>query len=183
MRIREITEIVGPLSSGRTSLLTAALAGITGAGGVAALVDADDAFDPRSAARAGVDLRRLLWVRGGGRRDVALHATDVLIRCPGFRLVALDVGETPPRLSLTQAFRFRLAVRRRDVALVISGRRRIAGAAASLVVESVRDSLQWAGPASVVTRLAGMRTRQYVVRDQGASPTAGDDAIVTWWAA
>src|SRR3989338_5124693 len=82
-----ITEIVGRLSSGRTSLLVACLGEVTGRGAVAALVDADGALDPASAARAGVDLARLLWVRCGGRRDVALRAADLLVRCPGFALV------------------------------------------------------------------------------------------------
>src|ERR671935_141696 len=96
----DVVEIVGRLSSGRTSLLTVWLRDVTQAGGVAALVDADEAFDPWSAARAGVVLQRLLWVRAGGRRDAALRAADLLVRCRGIALVALDLGESPPRLSL-----------------------------------------------------------------------------------
>src|SRR2546425_5255990 len=124
--IREgtITEIVGELSSGRTSWMTACLRDVTAAGGTAALVDADGAFDPASAARAGVVLSRLLWVRCGGRRAAALAATDLLTRCPGFALVALDAGETPPRVSLGAAFRLRQAARRAGVALLLVGRRR-----------------------------------------------------------
>jgi len=56
----EITEIVGRLSSGRTSLVLTWLAEVTGRGGAVALVDTDDTFDPSSGARAGVELRRLL---------------------------------------------------------------------------------------------------------------------------
>ncbi len=66
-----LTEICGPASSGRTSLLLSLLAAATGRGEVCALVDATDAFDPHSAAAAGVELKRLLWVRcgkTGGRR-------------------------------------------------------------------------------------------------------------------
>jgi len=74
--------------------MDACLREVTAAGGTAALVDADGAFDPASAARTGVVLSRLLWVRCGGRRDAALAATDLLARCPGFVLVALDAGET-----------------------------------------------------------------------------------------
>src|SRR5712664_350053 len=97
LRQGAVTEIVGPLCSGRTSLLVACLGEVGRAGGAAALIDADDAFDPASAARAGVDLDRVLWVRCGGRRDAALRAADLLVRCPGFALVALDVGESPAR--------------------------------------------------------------------------------------
>ncbi|MGB9072655.1 MAG: hypothetical protein WCC22_08270 [Terriglobales bacterium] len=60
-----ITEICGPASSGRTSVLLAALAGATQRGEVCALVDASDALDPASAAAAGVEMRRFLWVRCG----------------------------------------------------------------------------------------------------------------------
>src|ERR1041384_2818545 len=84
VRAGEITEIVGRLSSGRTSLLISALRRTTRAGGAAALVDVDDAFDAVGAARAGVDLSRLLWVRCGRRRDLALRAADLHVRCPGF---------------------------------------------------------------------------------------------------
>jgi recA bacterial DNA recombination protein len=60
-----ITEICGPASSGRTSVLLAALAGATQRGEVCALVDASDALDPASAAAAGIEMERLLWVRCG----------------------------------------------------------------------------------------------------------------------
>ena len=58
-----LTEICGPASSGRTSLLLSLMAVATTRGEVCALVDACDAFDPESAAAAGVDWKRLLWVR------------------------------------------------------------------------------------------------------------------------
>jgi RecA DNA recombination protein len=58
-----LSEICGPTSSGRTSLLLAALAAATQRQEVCALVDTTDALDPVSAAAAGVDFERLLWVR------------------------------------------------------------------------------------------------------------------------
>src|SRR5512147_2011009 len=58
-----LTEICGPASSGRTSVLLALLAQITQDGEVCALVDATDSFDPKSAEAAGVELGRLLWIR------------------------------------------------------------------------------------------------------------------------
>src|SRR5205809_435211 len=115
----EITEIVGGLSSGRTSHLLACLGEVVGRGETAALVDTEEIFDPGSAAQAGIDLRRLLWVRCGRNREVALRAADMLVRCPGFALVALDLGERVPRLPTTMAFRLKFAVRRTDVALLI----------------------------------------------------------------
>src|SRR5215469_5048 len=58
-----LTEISGPDSSGRTSVLLATLAAATRRGEICALIDASDAFHPRFGAAAGIDLARLLWVR------------------------------------------------------------------------------------------------------------------------
>jgi len=186
VRAGTITEIVGELSSGRTSLMIACLRDVTAAGGMAALVDADGAFDPASAVRAGVALSRLLWVRCGGRRDAALAATDLLARCPGFALVALDGGETPPRVTLGGAFRLRQAARRAGVAVLLVGRRRVAGSGATLAVRTSRDALAWAGSRRAPTRLAAMSTRVHVVRNQGASRASSGPGELDerrWWTA
>src|SRR5437868_8358268 len=73
-----ISEFYGPLSSGRTSAMVSVLAEATNHDEVCALVDGNDAFDPASAAAAGVDLNRLLWVRCRKLEQV-LKATDLLL--------------------------------------------------------------------------------------------------------
>src|SRR5438552_198154 len=60
-----LSEIFGPASSGRTSMILAALADATRRQEVCALVDAGDSLHPESAAAAGMDLQRLLWIRCG----------------------------------------------------------------------------------------------------------------------
>lgn len=60
-----LTEICGPTSSGRTSVLLTLMAECMRHGETCALIDASDAFDPQSAVTVGVDLARLLWVRCG----------------------------------------------------------------------------------------------------------------------
>src|SRR5271170_416111 len=60
-----ITELVGPECSGRTSFALSFLSGITQTGKVCAWIDVSDTLHPESAAAAGVDLSRLLWVRCG----------------------------------------------------------------------------------------------------------------------
>src|SRR5499426_939040 len=181
LRQGAITEVVGSLSSGRTSLLTRCLREATRRGGAVALVDTDHVFDPASAAAAGVDLRRLLWVRCQGRRPAALKAADLLARCPGFAVVALDIGDSPPRLSLAAAFRLRMAARRSGVALLVVGSRRVVGGAAALSVTTRQERLAWAGRGRTPRRLSGMRTGLQLVRKQGAPVASVVDQV--WWTA
>lgn len=60
----QVSEVVGPSSSGRTSLAWAALAAATLRGESVALIDTFDRFDPPTAHACGIELSRLLWVRG-----------------------------------------------------------------------------------------------------------------------
>ena len=60
----QVSEVVGPASSGRTSVAWAALAAATRRGESAALIDTFDRFDPPTAHACGMDLSKLLWVRG-----------------------------------------------------------------------------------------------------------------------
>jgi len=104
----ELSELVGPPSSGRTSVCAASLAAATARGGLAAVVDAMDQLDPRLAAGAGCDLERVLWVRGpsltvAATRPLldralrqAVRAFDLIVRAGGFSLVVLDVADMPP---------------------------------------------------------------------------------------
>src|SRR5205085_2316928 len=58
-----LTEIHGPASSGRTSLLLSIVAEATAREEVCALVDAEDCLNPLSDAASGVRLSRMLWIR------------------------------------------------------------------------------------------------------------------------
>ena len=110
----QMSEVVGPRSSGRTTVMCAALAAATRRGELAALVDPLDAFDPPSAAACGIALDRLLWLRGEGttmgtlspgerekglaERLVgrALKAVNLVLQAGGFDLAVLDLLEVPP---------------------------------------------------------------------------------------
>jgi len=76
-----LTEICGTASSGRTSVLLFALARATQRGEVCALVDASDAFDPASAAAAGMEMSRLLWVRCGEKYPSRKQPSAALTGC------------------------------------------------------------------------------------------------------
>jgi len=108
-----LTEIFGPSCSGRTSLLLAALSARTAQEEACALIDGGDAFDPHSAEAAGVELRKLSWVRCRNVEQT-LRATDLLLQGGGFGLIAVDLSDIAPRLvrhvPLDSWFRFRRAV-------------------------------------------------------------------------
>ena len=154
-----VTEIVGPSSSGRTGVMLAALAGATRREEACALVDASDSFDPFSAAAAGMDLQRLLWVRCnsavrkkpeqrgmavspgfayGGALEQVLKVTDLLLQAGGFGMVAVDLGDIPAesarRVPLTSWFRFRRAVEPTATVLLLIEQEPCAKTCASLVL-------------------------------------------------
>src|SRR5262245_5597826 len=104
----QLSELVGPRSSGRTSLLLRLMAAATARGELVALVDALDMFDVESAAIAEVDLERLLWVRGfvvanpGMCRDMnqrameqAIRALALVLQTGSFGLVVFDAVDAP----------------------------------------------------------------------------------------
>jgi recombination protein RecA len=189
-----LTEIFGPDSSGRTSLLLSLLAQMTARQEACALVDATDAFDPLSAQAAGVDLGRLLWVRcapKAGNRDSglgvsragnveqSLRVTELLLQGGGFGLVAVDLGDVPPlwarRVPLAFWFRFRRAVENTPTVLMVLDQAPCTQTCASLVLRLEPQAAYWstaAGAAPLPDRasharlLRGARLNAEVVRSR-----------------
>ena len=159
-----LSEIVGPRSSGGSSLLLALLARATAAGGQVALVDGADAFDAASAMASGVELSRLLWVKCGGRLPSALRAADLLARCPGFALVVLDLDELGP-VPASAYIRLQRAVEGTPTTLIVRSERHREGTPASLVLATRRLAPQWMG-LRPLTRLAGLRSEISIARSR-----------------
>ena len=144
-----LTEIYGPASSGRTSLLFATLARVTANQEYGALIDTSDAFDPASAAEAGVHLSRVLWIRCGGNAEHALKAADLIVQAGGFGLVVMDLADTPPRtaarISLASWFRLRHAVERTPAALLVLAQTLNAKSCSQLQLELRTEEVRWSG--------------------------------------
>ncbi len=136
-----LSEIAGPRSSGRTSLALALLAASVGRGGLAVWVDAADAFDPASAAAAGVSLERVLWVRAPDPTG-ALRSTERLLETRGLPLVLLDLALTgaAPRVAPAAWPRLVRAAAASATALVVLSAERLTGTSAdlALVLEPAR---------------------------------------------
>jgi len=148
----QVSELVGPRSSGRTSLLHRMLAAATAHGELVALVDALDMFDVESASAAGIHLDRLLWIRGhvvsnpGMCRDMnqraleqALRAFTLVLQAGNFGLVALDVAEAPShairRLPFTTWLRLQRMVEGSQTICLLVGSEPMARSSAGLTVK------------------------------------------------
>ncbi|MEP6911335.1 MAG: hypothetical protein ABI923_01190 [bacterium] len=151
-----ITEVFGSASSGRTSFMLSALAGATNEKEVCALVDTNDAFDPTSAAGAGMVFDQLLWVRcgaegnlgvKGNRIERAFKAADLLLQSGGFGLVALDLADIPSqdvrRIISSWWFRFRRAIENTPTALMVTAQTSCVGSRASLAIEMSKENQVW----------------------------------------
>ena len=142
-----ITEIIGPPSSGRTSLFVSSLAAATLSGEAAALVDVTGAFDPGSAKGSGAVLERLLWVQCQGDALRGLRAAELILQCGLFTLVGLDLSDVPikdlQRIPLAKWIRLRRLLEDSPTCLVLISQRSIASGA-SLVLEHYRGEAIWA---------------------------------------
>jgi hypothetical protein len=147
----QLSELIGSRSSGRTSLMLQMLAAATARGELAALIDALDMVDVESAAAAGVDLTRLLWVRGlvvtnpGMCRDLnqraleqSIRALALVLQAGNFGLIVFDAAEAPPdalrRLPFTTWLRLQRMVEGSPTACVLVGNDAMARSSAGLTV-------------------------------------------------
>jgi KaiC/GvpD/RAD55 family RecA-like ATPase len=147
----QLSELVGPRSSGRTSLLLQTLAAATSRGELVALVDTLDAFDVESASAAGIDLDRFLWIRGhvvinpGLCRDLnqraleqAIKALTLFLQAGNFGLVVLDVAdaarEATGRLPFTTWLRLQRMIENSQTACVLVGTEPMARSSAGLTL-------------------------------------------------
>jgi hypothetical protein len=160
-----LTEIAGNPSSGRTGLLFSLLRQATVLGEFCVLIDVPDAFDPASAASAGVALSRLLWVRCAGNAEHALKASDLLIRAGGFGVVVLDLSGIPARITNrippASWFRLRHGAEHSGAALVVTGDRSLAKSCARLQLEVRQERGLWSAKLlRGISAFAKLRQRQ-----------------------
>jgi len=95
-----IVEIYGPESSGKTTLALHAIANAQKAGGIAAFIDAEHAFDSEYAKKLGVDIDALL-VSQPDTGEQALEIMDMLIRSGALDIVVVDsVAALVPRAEI-----------------------------------------------------------------------------------
>jgi len=95
-----VVEIYGPESSGKTTLAIHAIANVQKAGGIAAIIDAEHAFDRFYAEKLGVDTKSLL-ISQPDNGEQALEIADNLIRSGAVDLVVIDsVAALTPKAEI-----------------------------------------------------------------------------------
>src|SRR5262245_17507047 len=160
-----ITEICGPLSSGRTSAMVSILAEANAQDEVCALVDGNNAFDPISAAAAGIDLARLLWVRCR-KLDEVLKSTDLLLQGGGFGWVVMDLIDLPVSyarsISLASWFRFQRTIEKTPTVLLVMSSESIVTSAAAMVFRTEMHGSEWS------TVFNGLNSSIEIVRSRRA---------------
>ncbi|RKY43128.1 MAG: recombinase RecA [Candidatus Makaraimicrobium thalassicum] len=95
-----VVEIFGPESSGKTTLTLNILANAQKAGGEAAFIDAEHAFDPAYARKIGINLDSLL-ISQPDNGEQALEITEALVRSNAIDVIAIDsVAALTPRKEI-----------------------------------------------------------------------------------
>jgi recombination protein RecA len=95
-----VIEIYGPESSGKTTLAIHALAEAQKAGGIAAFIDAEHAFDRFYAEKLGVDIENL-WISQPDSGEQALEIAEQLIRSSAIDIIVIDsVAALTPKAEL-----------------------------------------------------------------------------------
>ncbi len=95
-----VIEIYGPESSGKTTLAIHAIAEAQKSGGIAAIIDAEHAFDRFYAEKLGVDVENL-WISQPDSGEQALEIAEQLIRSSAVDIVVIDsVAALTPKAEL-----------------------------------------------------------------------------------
>jgi recA bacterial DNA recombination protein len=192
-----LSEIIGPRSAGRTTLLCHALAAAVDRGEAVALIDPCDRFDPISASESGLDLQRLLWVRGAGNLRVSgtgdlrvsgtndascgltsLKAMNLVLQAGNFGLVALDLSDV--RATSMRAFPFTTWLRMsrviegsQTVALLV-GEDHLARSAGGITVALNRPAdhthITWRGTSHRARLLSAIELHPRVITARAANP-------------
>jgi hypothetical protein len=176
-----IIEIVGPPTSGRTGVILSILAQAVAKGEIVAYIDTFDSLDPCFANKAGVKLKRLLWVRCEASQEKAFKAADILAPTGRFGVLVLDLSPAGNpfqqgrirKAPLSSWFRLQRSLQGTSTLLLVIGQESTAGSAAAIAMSLRRCKVQWCfapsqdlppSLASLTPFLYGIWTKAHLLR-------------------
>ncbi len=160
-----VSEIVGPVGSGRTTVAARFVFAATRAGEVVAWVENSGGFAPGDVAAGDADLDRVLWASVDDSRQLSLDfsgrfrryrfssvfkAAEMVLKAGGFGLVVIDIGAHATPLPQSIALRLAREAERSGAAVLVVAPWRICGtfAALSLKLARVETAFSRLAPAS-----------------------------------
>jgi len=167
-----MVELTAPRATGRMGVVLVALATVTGGGESAVLVDLGDQLDPVSAEAAGVELRRLLWLRPR-RLPEAVELAETFLQTE-IPLVVLELGLPPVRGRVATAawIRLRRAATAHGNALLIASPWHLSGHTAEAVLRLEGGRPRWNRRRGTAPLLEGVPLVFRTVRRRGSPPGA-----------
>src|SRR5215472_15280264 len=148
-----VSEIVGQVGSGRTTIGARFVAAATRAGEVVAWIEESRSFAPADIAAGSANLGRVLWASVNNRRghgfdsagrfrryrfSAVFKAAELVLKAGGFGLVVIDIGVNAPPLPQNIALRLAREAERSGTAVVVIAPHRICGTFAALSLKLTR---------------------------------------------
>lgn len=177
-----VSEIIGPVGSGRTTLAARFVSEATRAGETVAWIEGTHGFDPAAIDADRARLDRVLWVSAAGgcklvpdlsgrlrryRSISVFRAAELVLKAGGFGLVVIDVGANAAPAPRSVALRLAREAERSGAAVITIAPHRICGAFAALGLKLTRigTSFNRLAPASPAL-FDGFVVRASTVRNQ-----------------
>jgi recA bacterial DNA recombination protein len=161
-----VSELIGPIGAGRTTVAARFVAVATRVGEVVAWLETTRSFAPAAIAASSASLEQVLWalvddrhqlvpeLAGGCRRSrsaAVFQAAELLLQAGGFGLVVIDLGARAAPLPPSIALRLARATERSGAAVIVMAPHRLCGTFAALSlqlrrIEAVFNRLTPASP-------------------------------------